>query len=127
MNKKDKNTVGIQGIEYYLPSKTVTSLELSEKFGFPLEFVENKVGVKTLYQADEDERTSDLAIKATNKILNKFPEVKDKIYVLKEYVSNTLEDVCDPYGGDLEVYRKSAKEIKESLEKLIHKLLTEIV
>lgn len=58
-----------------------------------------------------------------NLVLHMTPRAKDKMYLLKEYVSNLFEDVYDPYGGDLEVYRESAKEIKEALEKLINKLL----
>lgn len=49
---------------------------------------------------------------------------EDSIHIvssLKEYIG--LDgDVSDPYGGDIEVYRKTAKEIENLISKLIDKL-----
>ncbi len=74
--------VGIEMIEYYLPDRTITSDELASKFGFDLVFVEEKIGVKKIYIAGEGEKTSDLAVKAVNKLFNKRPDISDKIGVI---------------------------------------------
>src|SRR5699024_5090261 len=55
------------------------------------------------------------------------PSARDKTYPLIEYtedeVSGTRDlDITDPFGGSLSVYRSSAAQIKESLEKLVEKL-----
>ena len=70
-------TIGIQDIAYYLPQRTISSKVLSETFDFPLSFIEDKIGVKKIYIAAPDEKTSDLAAKAANKIF--------EIYILKNY------------------------------------------
>lgn len=49
-----------------------------------------------------------------------FLEEKDKIFTLKEYNSNgkNLQEISDPFGGDLETYRKVFAEIEEEIKKL---------
>ncbi len=74
--------IGIENIEYFLPNKSITSKELASDFGFPLSFVEEKIGVKRIYTAEESEKTSDLAVEAVKKILRNQPEVKNKIGVI---------------------------------------------
>ena len=75
-------TIGIQDIAYYLPQRTISSKVLSETFDFPLSFIEDKIGVKKIYIAAPDEKTSDLAAKAANKIFEIYPNVRDTIDVL---------------------------------------------
>jgi hypothetical protein len=43
-------------------------------------------------------------------------------YTLKEYVGDT-GDIADPFGGDVNTYLKNAKEISDSVDKIIPKLL----
>ena len=69
-------------IEYFLPSGYITSEELAENFGFDLSFVEEKIGVKRLYIAGDGENTSDLAVRAAEKIFDKRPELKNLIRVI---------------------------------------------
>ena len=45
----------------------------------------------------------------------------DKVFTLKEYVGEN-GDVADPYGGDIEIYRATASELKTLLEKLAEEL-----
>lgn len=45
------------------------------------------------------------------------PYAPDKVFTLKEYVGEN-GDVADPYGGDIEIYRSTASELKALLEKL---------
>ena len=75
-------SIGIEMIEYYLPACTITSEELASNFSFDLSFIEEKIGVRNIYVAGDNESTSDLAVSATEKIFGKRPELKDKIGVI---------------------------------------------
>jgi len=69
-------------------------------------------------------------------VLHMCPKSKDKVFTLKEYVLNDGEkslisglelggnnyDIKDPFGQNIEVYRKSAKEIEDNLKNLIKKI-----
>ena len=48
------------------------------------------------------------------------PEMKNKIYLLKEYVGGQGE-ISDPYGYGFDVYRECAKEIDKCIDLLITK------
>jgi 3-oxoacyl-[acyl-carrier-protein] synthase-3 len=72
-------TIGIETIEYFLPRHIISSDELASRFGFQLPFVEEKIGVRKIYVAGEDERTSDLAVEAAKRIFAGRPDVKDKV------------------------------------------------
>lgn len=52
-------------------------------------------------------------------ILKSIPNVKDKVYTLKEYAYGIKEDVLDPYGQSIDVYKKTAKEIKDAVKKIV--------
>ena len=56
-----------------------------------------------------------------------YPEVEDKIKLLKEYVFGTdaEEDslnIEDPYGEDLETYQETRDDIKNTIDALVKKL-----
>jgi len=58
-------------------------------------------------------------------ILNQYPRVKGKLYVLGEFAGKKEEegfDVSDPFGGNEDVYRRAFEEIKDYLEKVIERL-----
>ena len=61
-------------------------------------------------------------------LVKEFPSAISKTYTLKEYayeskgVNNIRADICDPYGGSEEVYRRCAIEIKEAVDKLVERL-----
>ena len=57
-------------------------------------------------------------------IMHLHPEVKNKIYTIKEFINNNLEnvDIKDPWGYDIETYRKCCKEIFEYTEKIVDKI-----
>ena len=75
-------SVGIEAIEYYLPERFMTSGDLASNFGFDLQFVEEKIGVKRIYIAGENEKTSDMAVAAIKKLFEKRPDIKEKIEVI---------------------------------------------
>lgn len=55
-------------------------------------------------------------------ILSMYPEAYQKVFTLKEYAYGAVSDINDPFGGDESVYRKSADEIAQAVEKLVEKL-----
>lgn len=61
-------------------------------------------------------------------IQNYYPELKDKVYTLKEYAEfndyQTNPDIKDPWGYDINSYRSCAAEISICVEKIIEKLET---
>jgi len=59
-------------------------------------------------------------------VLSIFPAAQSKVHTLREFVGvEGITDIADPFGGDLEVYRRCAQEIEESLDMLIDRLSRE--
>lgn len=59
-----------------------------------------------------------------NTVIRIYPELKDKVYTMKEYAgfdTNDL-DIPDPWGYDIETYRFCASTINKVLNKIIEKL-----
>lgn len=61
--------IGIKSISTYLPSQKVDSDFISSEYGFDLDFVENKIGIRNLYHANS-ESTLDMAFNAAEKLIN---------------------------------------------------------
>lgn len=60
-------------------------------------------------------------------IVQMYPQVKERVMTMKEYAYGNTEgnqDISDPWGNDIEVYRKCASEIEEISQQIIKKLLT---
>lgn len=58
-------------------------------------------------------------------LLAQFPYVRNKVYTLKEYVSEegtTEYDIADPFGGSLDVYEACAEELEQAIDALINRL-----
>jgi len=56
-------------------------------------------------------------------ILEMAPEVKDRVFLLKEFAGETENlDIADPIGQPEDVYRKRLLEIKQYLLKILDKL-----
>lgn len=56
-------------------------------------------------------------------ILRSIPDGHEKVFTLKEYVLSTIdEDIQDPYGGSLEIYEQTFKELNDILTELEKKL-----
>ncbi len=54
-------------------------------------------------------------------ILHSFPQSRDKVYTLKEYV-NSSGDVSDPFGGPVEIYRETYAELEPLIDQVLLKL-----
>lgn len=51
-----------------------------------------------------------------DRLLERYPQYADKIFTLDK------TDLGDPFGGDLETYRRSAAQLDEAVERLIERL-----
>lgn len=54
-------------------------------------------------------------------ILSVYPSFKEKIFTIFEYIGENGE-VSDPFGGDIESYRKTAAQLKNVIEKVFLKI-----
>lgn len=68
---------------------------------------------------------SDLILTMTSNIKDilrsEFPDFKEKIYTLNEYVG-VKGDIIDPYGGNVYIYEKTFFELESSIKLLFAKL-----
>lgn len=58
-------------------------------------------------------------------LLQYFPQAANKIYTLSEYVSENAQDISDPFGGNIDVYRQTFEELQQLIDALQLKLLGE--
>lgn len=56
-------------------------------------------------------------------IKKSLPQYSDIIFSIKEFAK--CDDISDPYGGDIEMYRKCSLQIFDSVKKIYHKLIGE--
>lgn len=54
-------------------------------------------------------------------LIDKYPEKADKIFLLNEYAFNIIEDIEDPFGRDLENYKKVRDEIYKAILQIIRR------
>ena len=59
-----------------------------------------------------------------NNVIMMYPELKDKVFTIKEYAGfdNNDLDIPDPWGYDIETYRFCAASINKCLQRIIEKL-----
>ena len=59
-----------------------------------------------------------------NSVISMYPELKDKIYTMKEYAGYDKNDmdIKDPWGYGIDTYRKCAKEIEECINEYIRRI-----
>jgi protein-tyrosine-phosphatase len=56
-------------------------------------------------------------------ILNSLPQFSNKVFTLREFADNKDIDIIDPFGGNLEIYKITAKDIQNTINKLVDKIL----
>ncbi|HZW82651.1 MAG TPA: low molecular weight protein arginine phosphatase [Candidatus Deferrimicrobium sp.] len=55
-------------------------------------------------------------------ILDSYPSVDSKVYTLLEYAYGQPGQVEDPFGRDIETYRRTSAQIKQAVYKVVEKL-----
>ncbi|GAA0728241.1 low molecular weight protein arginine phosphatase [Clostridium malenominatum] len=111
-------SAGLAAIPY---SKTSLNSALIVKDEFGID-IKDRYAVKLTEELIND---SDLILTMTSYmrelIIHKFPEYKEKVFSLNSYVG--IEgDIIDPYGGNIDVYNNTFKELKNSILLLLNKL-----
>jgi len=71
--------LGIKEVASYLPKKKISNYDKKEKFELDDDFIENKIGVKYHTLKEDDEKASDLAVKAFENLAKKIDIDKTKI------------------------------------------------
>ncbi|WML46250.1 low molecular weight protein arginine phosphatase [Neobacillus sp. PS3-40] len=59
-------------------------------------------------------------------IAQNFPNAAAKIFTLKEFAGEEERDVIDPFGGNLDMYRNTFKELEKLIDKAIEQLENKI-
>lgn len=88
------------------------NLDISKHMAAPLthELLENSNIILTMTKGHK------------NSILSSYPEFSNKVFTFTEYVGEE-GDILDPFGGDVNVYRNCANEIKRFIDKLFSKIM----
>lgn len=55
-------------------------------------------------------------------LISKFPDYRNKIYLINEYAFGEYKDISDPFGGDLAEYEQARDEIYEAVKKIVEKI-----
>ena len=71
--------LGIKNIASYLPKNKVSNYDKKEKFELDDDFIENKIGVKSQTIKEDDEKASDLCVKAFENLVKKMDIEKEFI------------------------------------------------
>lgn len=111
------SSAGINAIPHQLAS--LNSIEVMKEKGLDLE--NHKSNMLTMDLVEEYDLILTMTEGHKNIILERVPWLDEKVFTLKEY-SGLKGDICDPFGGSIEVYRSSLDDIEKSLEMLIEKL-----
>lgn len=76
--------------------------------------------------SEEDVKNFDLILTMTNNhrdfLKENYPEYTDKIYTLMEYTQGFDMEISDPYGGSLEIYKSTLKQIYACVSELEEKI-----
>jgi protein-tyrosine-phosphatase len=106
--------------------------EVSEQVKLLLEekkifLTENKRALQISYEiADQADMIFVMTRSHLRQLLFKYPHLKSKTYLLKEFASLPGEagdyDIDDPYGQSLEIYQNVLEEIHKSIKKIMQVL-----
>lgn len=111
-------SAGLRVIEGSITSKNSASVAM--------EFLNVNIGERKAVQLSEDMiKGADIVLTMTAYmamiIKSEFKQSAIKVFPIKEYVS-LQGDVADPYGGDLQLYKATYKELRESIELLVKRI-----
>lgn len=100
-------------------SASENAIKVMSEFGLVLRnHISRQISEKMLSKADLV-LTMTRAQKST--LISNFPSYKEKIFTLMEYVGDS-NDILDPFGSDINVYRECAVQLTEAVMKLLSKV-----
>lgn len=72
-------------------------------------------------------KTSDLILTMSlghkDTLLNQYDFIEDKIFTLKEYAYGEKGNIGDPFGGSLDIYTSTKKEIEDAIDRIVARIL----
>ncbi len=72
-------------------------------------------------------READLILTMTvsqrDNLADRFPDKRGAIFTLGEFTGDVVQEVSDPYGKDLDAYRKSRLQLQHLTDRLIDKII----
>ncbi|MGE6755233.1 3-oxoacyl-ACP synthase [Rossellomorea sp. NPDC071047] len=108
-------TIGILSTGLYLPSTTMTSGEIAEKAGLPLEVVENKMGIKKKTVPGPEDHTCAMGIQAARRAIEKAcidpKDIDIVIYVGEEHKEYPLWTAGIKLQEEIGAYRAWAFDV----------------
>ncbi len=117
LNVKGVSSAGINAIPHQLAS--LNSIEVMKEKGLDLEG--HRSNMLTIKLVEGYDLILTMTEGHKDIILKSVPYLDEKVFTLKEY-TGLKGDICDPFGGSVEIYRSSLADIENSLEILIKKL-----
>ena len=118
----DKYIVESAGTSAYTGDRaTDFAIEVMKKYNTDL------TNHRATYIEESEIKEADLvicmAMAHKKRVLGRYPELKDKVYTLKEYIGeDEYLDIDDPWGFGINVYSSCAEEIVYYVDKLIEKI-----
>ena len=118
-NKQEEYLIDSCGIYAEIgQSATVNAKEAIRKYGVDMEAHRGK----SIYDVDLNMFDLIICLTSSHKatLLGKYPNLRDRIYTLKEYVyqDTQYKDIDDPWGYNLNVYESCAEEIVDCVDKI---------
>ena len=104
--------LGIRDIEYYIPDNRIENIRYKEKFQISDDFIENKLGVKSVSRINPDQNASDLCCMAYERFIarktNLNPDDIDLIIVCTQNPDYSLPHTSAIVHGKLNLPEKCA-------------------
>ena len=102
-------------------TSTYSAIEVMQEYGIDLK----KHRATHVSKSNIDQMDVILCATVSHKdmLIRMYPELKEKIYTMKEYVGYDEKDldIKDPWGYNVEVYRMCAAEIEKCIDLMIKK------
>ncbi|NMS90490.1 low molecular weight protein arginine phosphatase [Clostridioides difficile] len=112
------SSAGISTVDGMNASKH--SIEVLKELGIDLSNHRSKVITKELID------NSDIILTMTNShkeiLVQAVPKCKEKVYTFKGFVNENESDISDPFGGNLDTYKDTMKEIIYSVNEIVKKI-----
>lgn len=107
----------------FVQSAGLYAVEGAKISGNSLEVLQDN-GIKTHHRASqvtaEAIKKSKLILTMTaahrNLLVEEYPDEEDKIFTLKKYATDLEGDISDPFGGSVDIYYQTYKEIYDLIE-----------
>ncbi|MDI0267519.1 MULTISPECIES: low molecular weight protein arginine phosphatase [unclassified Clostridioides] len=112
------SSAGISTVDGMNASKH--SIEAVKELGIDLSNHRSKVITKELIDS------SDIILTMTKShkeiLVQAVPKCKEKVYTFKGFVNKSELDISDPFGGNLDTYKDTMKEIIYSVNEIVKKI-----